>query len=156
MNTSKLITENLLDKVADDLTKWTVKPDFTDCWIWFGSRDRHGYGIINTSDGHFFVHRIAYRQRFPEIDIDNLVIRHKCDNPSCVNPDHLIPGTQQDNLKDAYVRGRVARGERVKGAKLTTEKVSQIRQAYRGTRGEYARLAKEHGVNPETIRGILS
>jgi hypothetical protein len=72
------------------------------------------------------VHRHVYEQCFGKIP-DGLVVRHKCDNPSCVNPDHLETGTHKDNVKDMISRNRQAKGSRKHFSKLTESDVLEIR-----------------------------
>lgn len=82
----------------------------TGCWLWLGSVKNCGYGQIGakTKDGRrtmFAAHRAAYIafKGWPET---GHVIRHTCDNKLCVNPDHLLSGTQLQNLLDMKARGR--------------------------------------------------
>ena len=84
--------------------------DVTDsgCWEWRGTRAVAGYGRISASMWGLrdrSTHRLSYELFYGPIP-DGLLIRHKCDNPPCVNPDHLEPGTQQDNMDDMVARGR--------------------------------------------------
>ena len=81
----------------------------TGCWEWTASFARGGYGQFFTSvkDGRewYRAHRfsyLAYEGGIPE----GMVVMHRCDNPRCVNPDHLRLGTQADNIKDREEKGR--------------------------------------------------
>lgn len=77
----------------------------TGCWLWSGGTDRHGYGTQWVAGRVVYAHRIFYEQHVGAIP-DGQVVRHKCDTPTCVNPAHLLPGTQGDNMRDARERGR--------------------------------------------------
>lgn len=77
----------------------------TGCWLWAGTIDRNGYGMISRGGRFLPAHRWSWTVHNGHLDPD-LVIRHRCDTPACVNPDHLVPGTRGDNLIDAYSRGR--------------------------------------------------
>jgi hypothetical protein len=83
-----------LEKVGWDVTE-------SGCWVWKGRRNSHGYGLYN----HQRVHRLMYEQKVGPIP-DDLMIRHACDNPPCINPDHLLLGTMADNMGDMVERGR--------------------------------------------------
>lgn len=79
----------------------------TDCWIWIGSRTLTGYGQMRVG-GHrtkFLAHRIGYVHRFGPIK-NGAILMHECDNPSCVNPDHVKPGTVLKNAWDRINKGR--------------------------------------------------
>lgn len=86
----------------------------------------------------------AYKGAIP----DGLVIRHGCDNPSCINPDHLSVGTQRENVMDRESRGRRdVKGEQVGTAKLTeTDILGILASDISG-----ADLARKYGVSPSTI-----
>lgn len=94
--------------------KYDICPD-TGCWLWNAGKARHGYGAFWTSRKDAYVgrkwyraHRFSYEMHKGHIP-DGLVVMHKCDNPACVNPDHLTIGTQKDNMtdRDLKKRGRV-------------------------------------------------
>lgn len=92
-----------------------------ECWEFVAARDRHGYGI-SWHDGRVMrAARIAYALANGPIP-DGLLVRHTCDNPPCVNPAHLILGTQRDNILDAKERGRLATGDR-NGRRLYPERI---------------------------------
>lgn len=91
---------------------------------------------IPCSDGRYYnlkrhgkiqkIHRYVYEINNDKIP-DGLIVRHKCDNDLCVNPDHLEIGTHEDNMNDMVSRGRSAKGERNAKAKLADEQVEQIK-----------------------------
>lgn len=83
-----------------------------------------------------------------------LCVLHRCDNRSCVRPDHLFLGTNDDNVQDRVNKGRSAHGETQGSAKLTNEAVIEIRQ--RHSLGESCgALAKKHGMHAGNIRALL-
>lgn len=75
------------------------------CWLWTGSRMTHGYGVLTVNGRPIGAHRYSYSIANGPI-ADDVVIRHSCDNPPCVNPAHLLAGTQTDNVHDMLERGR--------------------------------------------------
>lgn len=80
------------------------------CLLWLGRVAKHnGYGQLSVSNREEQAHRVAYRMTKGEIPT-GLMVLHSCDQPSCVNPDHLRLGTQQDNMADRAQRNRTARG----------------------------------------------
>ncbi len=78
------------------------KTDF--CWLWTGTKDKKGYGHFDGNKAH----RVAFFLEYKRINKD-LLICHRCDNPSCVRPDHLFEGTYSDNAKDSYAKGRIVK-----------------------------------------------
>lgn len=75
------------------------------CLEWKGSKNQSGYGLIGIQGSLWQTHRAVYHFLVGEIP-EGLFICHKCDNPSCINPEHLFVGTRQDNNRDAVNKGR--------------------------------------------------
>lgn len=122
-----------------------------ECWEWLGRKYR-GYGEYG-SDNPRRAHRIMWTMENGPIP-DGKVIMHKCDNPGCVNPDHLSLGTQADNIADAKKKNRTARGNGIKNSRLDEKKVRVIRARY-GLRLNIEDLAKMFDVAPTTIHAVL-
>ena len=76
-----------------------------ECWEWKGARNQYGYGIIRHEGRVLRAHRWAWSLVNGPIP-EGLVVMHSCDNRGCVNPDHLSVGTQADNLRDMWAKGR--------------------------------------------------
>ena len=120
-----------------------------ECWLWTGSLTTNGYAQISYMGRPRKAHRLVYERFHGDIP-EGLFVCHKCDEPRCVNPDHLFAGTNKDNAHDAMSKGRFAVADRHSQAKLTTEKVTQIRS--RLLAGDSRRtLAAEFGVAYTTI-----
>jgi hypothetical protein len=75
------------------------------CRVWNGKKNEHGYGMVKQGKKEYRAHRVVYFALHPNTD-PTLVIRHKCDNPACVNPHHLEAGTVLENMMDMVNRGR--------------------------------------------------
>jgi hypothetical protein len=83
-------------------------PD-TGCWEWYGAFNNYGYGSIRVDGLRVGAHRASYVAHVGPLP-SNMQVLHKCDNPSCVNPDHLFLGTQSDNVYDMVHKGRHIHG----------------------------------------------
>lgn len=84
-----------------------VHPD-TGCWEWAGARDAAGYGVLRTRGRSYRASRVSFAVftgKWPTAP----VMAHKCDNPPCVNPDHLFEATHAENARDAAAKGRLTR-----------------------------------------------
>lgn len=93
--------------------KVTIPKDknLDDCWKWNGPYDEKGHGMFNIGKRTSHAHRMLYELIHGTIE-KGLVIRHKCDNPQCVNLNHLEKGTQADNIRDRNIRNRTAKGSK--------------------------------------------
>ncbi len=104
------------------LYKFIKKINFTDsCWVWKGARHEWGYGMIKkpNTKKNYKAHRLSWMFFNGSIPKDKYVL-HRCDRPSCVNPDHLFLGTLKDNSIDMIKKGRGG-GQIKKGQKLSRE-----------------------------------
>lgn len=88
------------------LIRRTINPE-TNCWEWTGSKTKDGYGRMHTESGPRFVHRVAYEIFVGPIP-EGMKVLHACDNPCCLNPEHLRVGTVRDNITDMTRKGRAA------------------------------------------------
>ena len=124
------------------------------CWLWTGRKNQWGYGVLTRLGKTCFAHREMW-ERAQGRSAKGLVIRHNCDNPSCVNPDHLLSGSPADNIRDKVKRGRQAKGERNGSSKLTSQQVARIRRDWQSGVSSQKALAKEHGVHIDTVHKIV-
>jgi hypothetical protein len=83
-----------------------TRVDPSGCWIWTGTKTAAGYGQMMRAGRKLYTHRIAFENVNGPIPA-GLLVRHTCDTPACINPAHLLVGTQTDNMGDAAERGRV-------------------------------------------------
>lgn len=116
-----------VETIARFMAKVSPEPN-TGCWLWTAA-DTGWYGTFTIDGVQISAPRAAYEMFVGPIPFGR-VLRHKCDVPLCVNPDHLELGTQADNIRDRDVRGRTARGGDDGNAKLTDEIVLEIRRLY--------------------------
>lgn len=123
------------------------------CWIWSGCKNQHGYGLISFNNRQLSAHRLSYQLFIGEIP-KGMYILHKCDNPSCVNPNHLFLGTQKDNMQDMVNKGRSGVGQKRGCPKLTWDQVRTIRGESK-TGKLYKIIAEEYGVDPSLISQIM-
>lgn len=102
------MTQYIKDAITDDFVQAYIKQhvivsDISECWDWQKRQDKHGYGIIwgkiRFHYGTNYIHRISYLVFNGAIDT-GLLIRHRCNNTRCCNPNHLIPGTDVENGAD--------------------------------------------------------
>ena len=124
------------------------------CWVWTGTKDRKGYGRINSNGSPMLSHRLSWEIHFGPIP-DGLNVLHRCDNPPCCNPEHLFLGDNAENMQDCSRKGRTTRGERSASSKLTTAQVAEIRSRYATEYISQDELAKEFDVSPATISEII-
>jgi len=75
------------------------------CIVWEGYKNKKGYGQVWFNNRQQKAHRVAWIKAYGDIP-NNLYVCHHCDNPSCVNVDHLFLGTQTDNMRDCVQKGR--------------------------------------------------
>lgn len=119
-----------------------------DCWIWTGSRKSTGYGTFNVSGKTHSAHRIAYRLCNGDIR-DGQIVRHSCDNPSCCNPNHLLSGTQSDNMRDMSERMRTC------GQLLSDVDALEIRRLYLEEGVKQADISRRYGVTKSTVSAVI-
>lgn len=138
---------------------WRYVEKTESCWNWVGkSKNRQGYGQIQSGGKgtpHKLAHRLSYEIHKGAIP-DGLVVMHSCDNPSCVNPDHLSVGTHSQNTKDAFARGLATSvpphkfGESHGAAKLKESDVYEIRASKESS----TILVARYGVSKSAINRI--
>lgn len=111
------------------------KDPHSECWKWQANKNNKGYGMFRPGGvaPKRLAHRLSYEDCFGAIPRGTLIL-HSCDNPSCVNPEHLRLGSHKDNVADMDIRGRrittQLKGEQNPISKLTTDQVITIRGDY--------------------------
>jgi hypothetical protein len=137
---------------------WSKVQKGTGCWLWTGGLNKpNGYGQIEVEGRHALTHRVAWQLAHPEQPVRSpLCVLHHCDNPQCVNPDHLFLGTHADNMHDMFDKERRVqpRGEGHGMSKLTDADVLLIRSRHM-QRISAHRLSLEFGVVRSTVQRIV-
>lgn len=151
-------------KITTEQRFWAKVQKTDSCWMWVGAKGRKGYGVFGKGDGSknlFRAHRYSYELHIGPIP-EGLFVCHHCDNPACVNPEHLFTGTVQDNADDRIRKGRKGGGgsgprpgENHPSAILTEIKVIEIRKK-REDGIRLMPLAKEYGVTKAQISHICT
>lgn len=151
-----IITDELVERFNEK-----IEVSDNSCWTWRGARHSpRGYGSFGLSKQDNWrvvkAHKFSYFLHKGSIP-SGACVMHTCDNTMCVNPNHLMLGTHQDNMRDRNSKGRQARlkGESNGNSKLTTKNVLNIRKLY--SLGEYSfkDLAKKFKVSKKLILNIV-
>lgn len=159
-----------IHKVAKDpiaIKDFNDRVNKTDgCWNWSGTISKWGYGVFKKYRKHYRAHRLSYCIYNGDIP-SGLIVRHTCDNKKCVNPNHLLLGTFQDNSNDMVERGRMLKGEKWHNAhngtvpygerhgtaKLRESDVIEILSLLRDGLPQ-RKIAKQYGVVQGTIANL--
>lgn len=129
----------------------------SDCIEWTGYRNEHGYGRYRVADGRrLYAHRFAWEQVHGPIP-EGMCICHHCDNPPCINVEHLFLGTHLDNNRDMVAKGRLhtLRGEASPTARLTQVQVDEIRALYGAGNVMQAELGRRFGISNQHVSRIV-
>ena len=127
--------------------------DKKQCWNWIGYCNADGYGRFKINNKMIYTHRFSWEIHFGKIP-DGMCVLHRCDIPSCVNPNHLFLGVRKDNSDDMVTKNRQAKGESQGHHKLNEDQVKEIRRLCRERNFLRKEIAKIFNVNPCTISTI--
>jgi len=131
------------------------------CWLWTGAHGPDGRGQIQVKSGDTRLTsatRVSWMLHYGPVPRE-LSVLHKCDNPPCVNPDHLFLGTAKDNIRDCILKGRFRhlvprRGESNNNAKLTIDRAIQVRHAF-AAGATVSALSRRFGIARSTVRSVV-
>ena len=148
--------EVVLRKMGTDIRErfnsFVTITETSECIEWPEHARAYGYGHFTFGNKPQRAHRVSYEMHNGPLS-SGAVVRHKCDNPPCVNPRHLDQGSRGDNNRDRSERGRSARGENGSNAKLKDAEVIEIRESQGIISGSV--LADKYGVSRSTISSIF-
>lgn len=141
---------------------WRYVNKTESCWLWTGATRDFGYGVINMGGRNGKAeraHRLSWILHNGEIP-ENMCVCHICDNPLCVNPDHLFLGTRDDNNKDMQQKGRYDKVKRPKGekhgqSKLDNTQVIALREE-RLNGANYKSLAEKYQISIASAQRIAT
>ncbi len=127
---------------------WNKVKKTETCWLWQGAKSGNGYGSIKHNGKMISTHRFAYEMANGPIP-DGLCVLHRCDVRACIRPDHLFLGTNLDNSRDMFAKGRAKppKGDAHPTAKLTEAQVRSIIADDRMQR----QIADDLGVSKATV-----
>ena len=127
------------------------------CWLYTGGKQSQGYGVLWDGAKQRRAHIVSYEIHVETIPQGMLVL-HECDNPWCVNPEHLFLGTHQDNVNDMRTKGRDSfghnKGENNGQAVLNEDKVRQIRRLLKTGQYTQEQIGDMFGVTRGAIKAI--
>lgn len=147
----------MIEKMYKDrFWSYVAISDKNKCWLWTKCLSSRGYGFFGINGKNKLTHRLAYEFTHGEGSATGFVIRHKCDVPTCCNPDHLEKGTNQDNMRDKIERGRARnlKGNECSWAKLTEDQVRDIKHLLKTKNYYHKDIAKMYNVHCVTITDI--
>ena len=124
------------------------------CWNWKGAKIHHGYGQFHYKGRTRLAHQVIYEHVHGTVPA-GLVIKHRCHNPSCVNPTHLEAGTQASNIQEAVALGwRPPRGLR-HGKVIVTKELVEAIFLLRAKGESTSAIADYYGIGETTVRTVL-
>lgn len=134
-----------------DVWNHVERGDNDECWMWISRKHKDGYGFLKIQGKYWLAHRAVYAYCNGPIPTGK-VIRHSCDTPACCNPNHLLIGTQIDNIQDRQDRGRhvACHGTKSGMSKLSESQVLAIRKDDRFQKV----IADDYGIGQSTVSSI--
>lgn len=129
----------------------------TGCWLWLYGGFKAGYGEfhVNLERQNAYAHRYSYEIHKGEIP-KGMVVRHQCDQPACVNPDHLILGTKKQNSEDMVRRRRSRAGMNNPKAKINDSIVIAIKEMYLNGGVTQYDVAEKFSIDQAMVSRILN
>lgn len=150
----------IMNELKDKLLSRILKNEETGCWNWQGAT-RSGYGAIKSKGKLYDTHRLSFTIFKGEIP-EGTMVCHTCDNPKCVNPDHLFNGTRADNMRDCFKKGRMTvpkgtpfqAGQDPGNRSIDLETVKEIKKFIKKGTITLKELSSLYNVSYDVVRGI--
>lgn len=139
-------------KITEINNFWNKVIKTDTCWLWSAAKDKDGYGIFHCESKNRRAHRISWELSNGKIK-NNLLVLHKCDNPTCINPSHLFLGTTKDNVNDRVKKGRSGFGVT---SKIDYKKAIKIRELFSKGVNTRKELAYKFSIHRRTVSDIIS
>lgn len=150
------VTQEDMDRFESKIFVVT-EGDHIGCYETTCCKNKDGYSIGSINSKNILAHRLMYQIWHPDENIDNLFICHRCDNPACVNPEHLFSGTSQDNEDDKVNKDRQAKGSKNGNSKLTDVNIIEfINLTLSGDFTSCYDIAEHYNVSYEAIIRIIN
>ena len=131
------------------------EPDYDQCWEWLASHDGSGYGRFYSNSKYEGAHRIAYMMTYKKEIPKGICVCHRCDNPTCVNPNHLWLGTIADDIADKVSKDRQASGS-INHSKLNEDDIEDILiNIYNGNYFNVNQICDIYIIAKNTLTNIL-
>jgi hypothetical protein len=131
-----------IERQLTRLKKRVAINPITHCWEWQGAKTPKGYGLLQNGRTIVYAHRLMWKCVHGEVE--SFHVLHRCDNPCCINPEHLFLGTNKDNIQDKIGKNRA-------GYKLNIEAIKDIRTS----KCSQKELAEKYGVRIGCIHAVL-
>ena len=135
---------------------WSKSKKKNSCLEWTATLFPNGYPQFWLNGTFVYGHRLAYKLAYGSIP-KGMCVCHKCDNKKCIYPNHLFLGSISDNTKDAFKKGRMAKGETIGSSRLKEWQVIEIRKNYIKGKwgGGYDKIAEKYNVTFGTIASLI-
>jgi hypothetical protein len=137
-----------MDIIEKLLNKTSIRDD--GCWMFLGAWNSDGYGNIRVQGKLWATHRLSYELFVGPIP-NGISVLHHCDNPWCINPEHLFLGTQLDNVRDMIAKGR---SNFTSTRLLTDEQVIEIRRIIAEDKYSLVDIGKMFGIRGSYVWAI--
>lgn len=129
----------------------------TGCWNFNGCKTKTGYGRLRVNGVHWMAHRYSLSCHLGRPIADGMVVMHLCDNPSCVNPEHLKEGTQKENIEDCISKGRAIKSTGKRGVPKRDpseeRKAMVIRRYHKGWTA--TTIARYHKLSVSWVKRVI-